>query len=559
MADYEREHFTPDTVDEQIDASQVGQHGIYNADPLDREIVRVLQHQYAPTDDHHEPLERVWQRLAQHRSFAQSSQSETTPWELRSRNEAQLNRRNARKLAFKSSESQKTPLRRLGMIAAIVFALLLVGSMLAILQQARQGSKPILALPTPTQQTVVNTDSLYLEVQNTIYRYDAATHRQLWSFSMPLPQGVDPILSPGQVVGNVLYTLGTGSDGYYSYAIDTADGSLRWRFKVDYQSANLNLVGDQLIANGTVYLSEASGTGGYSIVTALDASTGAVRWQQRYNGTGTLIRNQPSDVAAGITLEAATNEVLYGTTFTGKIDSPVTTLFAINAKSGVVLWEKKISTANEQPDYLAGAVVNGILYIPASAVGQPGNRHLYGFDATNGAAKWNVPLDGEVSGLTEFNGVVYAGTIHFQTAQDNSVYAASGSVYAVRAADGTKLWRYLVASGGGVSAPTVQDGIVAVTVSDEKREAAIIALDAVNGNVRWTYPIEPTASSEFPTAPQIAAGTNTLYINHFGGQIQILRLFDGKIIDSFIVPAPDPSSPYGVDILAVVPTRASSS
>ena len=559
MADYEREHFTPDTVDEQIDASQVGQFGIHNADPLDREVVRALQQHYVPADNSREPLERVWQRLAQHSPFAQSSQSETTASEQLPRNEAQLNRRNHMKLIFKSSEPQQAPLRRLSMIAAVVFAILLVGSMLVVLQQVRQGQKPIVEHSTPTQQPVVSTDSLYLRVNNTIYRYDAATHKQLWSFEMPLQSGVDPVLSPGQVVGNVLYTLGTGGDKYYSYAINTVDGSLRWQYKVDYQSANLNLVGDQLLANGTVYLSEASGVGGYSIMTALDASTGAVRWQQRYNGTGTVIRNQPSDVAAGITLEAATNEVLYGTTFTGKIDSPTTTLFAINAKSGAVLWQKKISTANEQPDYLAGAVVNGILSIPASAVDQPGSRHLYGFAATNGAAKWSVPLDGEVSGLTEFNGVVYVGTIHFQTAQDNSVYAANGSLYAVRAADGTKLWRYLVASGGGVSAPTVQDGIVAVTVSDAKREAAIIALDAINGNVGWTYPTEPTASSEFPTAPQIAAGTNTLYVNYFNGQIQILRLSDGKIIDSFIVPAPDPSSSYGVDILAVVSTRSSSS
>ena len=97
---------------------------------------------------------------------------------------------------------------------------------------------------------------------------------------------------------------------------------------------------------------------------------------------------------------------------------------------------KPVSTDDEQPDYSGGLVMNGVLYIPASTVNQPGNRHLYGFDATNGTAKWSVPLDGEVSGLTRFNGVVYVGTIHFQTAQDNSVYAASGSVYAVRAADG---------------------------------------------------------------------------------------------------------------------------
>ncbi len=547
MADYEREYFIPDTVDEQIEAFQAVQNSAQHSGPLDIQVVRALQRHYVSDEDHHEPLERVWNRLAQHRT----SQNATTTSEVRPGNNAQRDRRNRLNIVFKGSQPQKASLHRFSMIAAIVFAIFLVGSMFIVLQQARQGQKAVVGHPAPTKQpAVVSRDSLYLTVNNTIYRYDAATHKQLWSFAMPIQSGVDPVLSPGQVMGNVLYTLGTGSNGYYAYAINIADGTLRWRFKVDYQSANLNLVGDQLLANGTMYLSEASGVGGYSIVTALDASTGRMRWQRRYNGTGTVIRDQPSDVAAGLTLEAATGDVLYGTTFTGKIDSPTTTLFAISAKSGAVLWQKRISTDDEQPDYSAGLVVHGILCIPASAVDQPGYRHLYGFDATNGAAKWSVPLDGEVSGLTEFNGVVYAGTIHFQTAQDNSVYAESGSVYAVQAADGTQLWRY--PASGGVSSPIVQDGVVSVTVSreDAKREATIVGLGADNGKVRWTDSALGPASIEFSAAPQIAAGTNTLYVNYYGGQIQVLRLSDGKTIDTFSAPAPDPSSSNSVDILA---------
>jgi outer membrane protein assembly factor BamB len=559
MAEQESEFFTPEIVDEQIDASLAGLHLAHYPDPS-LQVVDALQHHYAATGDHHQPLERVWNHLAQHRVSLPYSQSDmATTYKGQPENTVQPGRRNRMKLAFKGSQTQKAPLRRLSLIAAIVFAILLVGSMFAVLQQARQGEKPVEGHATPTKQPVVSTDTLYLSVNNTIYRYDVAAHKRLWSFTMPLPGGTDPILSQGQLVGNMLYTMGTGSDGYYSYAINTADGSLRWRFKVDYQSVNLNLVGDQLVANGIVYLSEASGTGGYSIVTALDASTGTMRWQRRYNGTGTVARNKPSDAAAGLTLEAATGDVLYATTYTGKIDSPVTTLFAISAKSGSVLWQKQVSTDDEQPDYSGGLVVNGILCIPASAVNQPGNRHLYGFDMTNGTAKWSVPLDGEVSGLTEFNGVVYSGTVQFQTAQDNSVYAGSGSVYAVRAADGVQLWRY--SAQAGVSSPVVQDGVVSVTVSrgDAKRKATIVALDAGNGKVRWTYPALPTASIEFPASPQIVAGTHTLYVNYIGGQIQVLYISNGKLSSTFSVPAPNPSSSYRVDILAIVPTRGSSS
>ncbi|HLH60263.1 MAG TPA: PQQ-binding-like beta-propeller repeat protein [Ktedonobacteraceae bacterium] len=553
MANYEREHFHADTVDEQIDAFQAGQQSIRHSDPLDVQVVHALQNHYTVGNDAREPLERVWNRLAQHRA----SLNTTSPG-VRQQNTAQNDRSNRMRQAFKGSEARNVPVWRLSTIAAVVFAILLVGSLLVVLQQAHQGQKPATGHPTATKQPLVRSDSLYLEVNNTIYRYDVATHKQLWSFVMPIQNGTDPIASNGQVIGNVLYMLGTGNDGYYFYAINTANGTLRWRFKVDYATANLNLLGNPLLADGTVYLSEAENAKGYSIVTALDALTGTTRWQHRYNETGIATRDHLVDAAAGLTLEAATNEVLYGTTYTGRIGAAVTTLYAINTKSGAVLWQKRISTDGEQPDYLSGLVVNGILCITASAVAPPGHRHLYGFDATNGAVRWSVPLDGEVYGLSELNGVVYSDTVQFQTAQDNTTYAASGSVYAVRAVDGTQLWHYPASA--GVWSLTVQNGIVSITVSGEdgKSNASIIALDANNGHVRWTDSALPRASIEFSSAPQIVAGTNVLYANYYGDQIQVLRLSDGKVTGNLSVQAPDPSSSSSVGILAVVPAGDSS-
>src|SRR5579884_3899295 len=302
MANYEREHFHADTVDEQIDAFQAGLQNTQHSDPLDIQIVRTLQDYYSAGNASNEPVERVWNRLAQHRA----SRSAVIP-EIRQGTHTQNDRSKPMKLVFKGSQSQNVPLRRLSTIAAIVFAILLVGSMLVVLQQAHQGQKPATGHQTPTKQPVVRSDALYLIVNNTIYRYDAATHKQVWSFKMPIQNGTDPVPPDGQVIGNILYALGTGSNGYYFYAINTADG--------------------------TVYLSEAEDAKGYSIVTALDAVMGTIRWQHRYNGTGIATRDHLVDAAAGLTLEAATNKILYGTTYTGKIDAPTTTLYAINAKN----------------------------------------------------------------------------------------------------------------------------------------------------------------------------------------------------------------------------------
>lgn len=263
MADHESEYFIPDKVDEQIDSFLAGEYTVQRSDLLDMQVVQSLQRHYAPVGDESQPLERVWNRLTLHRASLQPSQDEAASQNrLQLDSAAQPEGSHRMKITVRNPLPQYTPLRRLSLIAAIVFITLLVGSTFAVFHLTRQGQGSGNGHATPTIHPTVQTDEIYAIVNNTIYRYDATTHRPLWSFKMPVPGNAENIGSRAQVVGSVLYTLGTGSDGYYSYAINTADGSLRWRFKVTYQTFDLSLLGDQLIANGIVYLSEASPTGG---------------------------------------------------------------------------------------------------------------------------------------------------------------------------------------------------------------------------------------------------------------------------------------------------------
>ncbi len=554
MAEHESEHFIPDKIDEQIASSLAGQRTVQRLDPLDIQVVQALQRHYAPVKDDSQPVERVWTRLTQHRSSLQSSQSEgVSQHELPLHTVVQppSTRSNQMKLAFFRKTHPRHPaLGRLSMIAALVFAILLVGSVFAVYQLAPQ--RPASGQPTPTPNkhpAPINTDQIYINVNHTIYRLDAASHKQLWSFPMLVPNGVENIGTQAQVIGRVLYTLGTGSDGYYSYALNTSNGSLRWRFKVQYQSQDLSLVaGDQLIANGRVYLSEASGVNGYTLVTALDAVTGTMLWKHRYNGTGISYYGHYIDPTVGILLEGATAEALYGTISTGQGDQASTTIFAISAKNGSVLWKKQVSTAHERPDLSGGLVVDGVLCISTSQSGSP---HLYGFDALTGEPKWSIPLDGETYNFAASNGVVYIGTAHF-SGVGMDVPATSGSLYAVRAKDGAQFWRYTAQA--GVSSPRVQNGTIVVSVSrqDSKTpQQSIVALDASQGTVRWSLSAPAPGSFDLAFNPQVIASKNFVYAGISSKQVQVLRLSDGKLVETFTVPGQDSLS-EGVAMMTVV-------
>ncbi len=291
MAYHESEYFTPDKVDEQIAFSLDEERA--TLDPPGTQVVQLLQRHYALVDDYGQPLARVWNRLEQHRASLQPSHDEGA-----SRNGLPLysaeqpSRSNQPQRAFRSSRPHASFASRLALTAAIVFITLLVGATFAVFHLTRPGHETggFHATPTnrPTNHPTAGTDQIYAIVNNILYRYDARTHKPLWSFQMSVPNQAQNIGSRGQVVGSVLYMLGTGSDGYYSYALNTSDGSLRWRYKVQYQTRDLSLLGDQLVSNGAVYFSEVSAFNGYSILTALDASRGTILWQHRYNGTGTM-------------------------------------------------------------------------------------------------------------------------------------------------------------------------------------------------------------------------------------------------------------------------------
>lgn len=548
MNNFEEEHFMPEMVDEQIE-HYLSQQVDPNRTP-ERQTVQELQQHYAPPihdDQQEQALSRVWRHLVQQDASLPAlssarSEEHTLPLPVIRAN--QQERRTAPSAPL--LHVHRRPKRAfLGRALVAVLIILLVGSFLAVFQQLRQlpGRSTASATPKvpgrPTATATISPTSLeqasiYAMVNHTLYRLNPVTHTPLWQFQMPVPTDVENISEWRQVVQGVYYTLGPGSDGYYLYAINTADGSLRWKLKVPYAEADQGVAGyGPLIANGVLYLSIASMAHGYSDVSALDISNGNVLWQQRYEGTGIMIRDDPaSDMTAGLVLQAATSEILYGTTYTGTVNSAQVTIFALKAKTGQELWRKSRPSA-ATPEYGYSQVVDGVLCMTEAFTDGSQPHYVYGYDAATGSLEWSVPLDGSIQTLATLNGILYLGVDHLQSPAGGGYYIASGSVYALRASDGGEIWHYNTAAGASI--PVVANGTVYVSLSHEDSshlgDQAIIALNASTGDLRWSQPAPDDSTGQ----PEPAVSKQFVYASMNAHQVAILRVADGKLVATFTV------------------------
>jgi outer membrane protein assembly factor BamB len=173
------------------------------------------------------------------------------------------------------------------------------------------------------------------------------------------------------------------------------------------------------------------------------------------------------------------------------IDSANGLVSALNALTGVVLWQTPIGTND---GFSSPTVAANVVYVGS------GDGNLYALNPSTGAVIWKGPTGGPVYSTPAVSG----GRV-FVGSRDHSVYA-----FAVGCATGgascVKLWS--TATGSDVlSAPAVSNGVVYVGSTDGK----LYALNAANGGVLWT--------GALPSSPQLdspAVANGIVYIGSFG-------------------------------------------
>ena len=192
-----------------------------------------------------------------------------------------------------------------------------------------------------------------------VYAVSAETGELIWRYGADHAVGYAP---SGAANGAVYIGLHNGL-----YALDAADGELRWRFDGSFGHST------PAAANGVVYIGSSD-----NHLYALDAETGELKWRYKTHDA--------------VHLSAAVSN---GVVYAGSGDNH---LYALDAESGELKWRYKTRLyVHSTP-----AVSNGVVYIGSD------DYHLYALDAASGELKWRFRASGHIrDSLAVSDGAVY--------------------------------------------------------------------------------------------------------------------------------------------------------
>lgn len=275
-------------------------------------------------------------------------------------------------------------------------------------------------------------------------------------------------------------------------ALAAADGSERWTY-----DASDTTFGSPTVQADTLFVTADRGDDERNSVVALNADTGAVRWEYTDEGGGSYvdfdaITAGPSAlfVIAGtgiddwlyaIEAESGTKrwatsigspgQVETGTAHVGVADGTVfvpgaQTLHARDAETGEVEWRAEETDFYNEPD-ASPAIVDGTVYVGTQAADQGGQDQFFAVAASDGDVEWRFDPDGDENGFWNspafVNGTVYVCRWLLQSAV----------LYALDASDGSVRWSVDV---NHPMDPVLADGVV---------YGGDVAFDAETGRELW--------------------------------------------------------------------------
>lgn len=280
--------------------------------------------------------------------------------------------------------------------------------------------------------------------------------------------------------GNTIYFAG----GPNLYAVNAADGTVKWKFPPDNE-AGANFVVTPCLDGGFLYAGRDDGQ-----FYKLDAKTGRQEWARKVGGN---VRSSP--VVQG------------GTVFFGSGDSKC---YALRTDTGTPIW----AFATDAPITASPTLSAGQVTVASS------DNNIYALNAVTGKKSWSVRLDSDPS----VSPPVYS---------DNTIFVGSGaSLFALTARGGNAKWTKRLTAEAS-SPPTVGNGSVFIATQDKQiyafttrggskwtakvdypcyaapllagdvllvptQHGVLYALDAETGKPRWQYVVQAVATDEQP-------------------------------------------------------------
>jgi outer membrane protein assembly factor BamB len=288
------------------------------------------------------------------------------------------------------------------------------------------------------------------------------------------------------VAGDVVYVCVSGGPPGVLFALNAADGALRWSRETGCQIVSMPfgdgarpILTDGVLYSGSIGLALADGSVHWHLPPQLTQSTlGAVAGGVVYaysEGAISAVRVSDSKVTWTYTLGASIGDrpVPVGNhLYVGDIagDSPpavthgLPDTYALDTRTGSVIWRAPTGIVSGS----SAVEEDGLVYIGAE-------NSLYALDAATGTIRWRVQ-------------VAHGGSVQSTPVVSNGVvYFMGDGAYAVDATTGAVRWHK--ALGWNLSkafvGPALRDGILYLVGVDGSGRSMLYALDATIGAIRW--------------------------------------------------------------------------
>jgi outer membrane protein assembly factor BamB len=228
------------------------------------------------------------------------------------------------------------------------------------------------------------------------------------------------------------------------------------------------------VENGVIYVAYEDG-----VVRALDAATGAPRWESRLPARATSAPAVGGDLV-----------------LVGGEDGAV---HALDATNGRPRWRHQTAA----PIYAAPAVTAEAIYAPS------GDGSFSALAPSDGKLLWKIEATPPLTGRAAVaDGIVYFGS-------------ADGRIYGVDVATGREVWGSGIVAQGAVEAqPTVADGRVLIGAGDSR----VYALAADKGGEYWRH----STPDAIYARPLVIS--NTVFVASAGNTLSALNVVTGDLV-----------------------------
>ena len=227
------------------------------------------------------------------------------------------------------------------------------------------------------------------------------------------------------------------------------------------------------VENGAIYVAYEDG-----VVKALDAATGAPRWESKLPARAS---SAPA-VGGGLALVGGEDGALH----------------ALDAADGHPRWRYQTAA----PVYAAPTVTAEAIYAPS------GDGSFSALAPSDGTLLWKIDATAPLTGRAAVaDGIVYFGS-------------ADGRIYGVDATTGAEVWGSgIVAQGAVEGQPTVADGRVFIGAGDSR----VYALAADKGGEYWRH----STSDAIYARPLVIS--DTVYVASAGNTLSALNVLTGDL------------------------------